>query len=237
MRSPRRVIAIAVLALVALTATVAGAFAASSSSPTPYSRYSLSANNVAVTGLPGAKGYPRASVIVPKAWKLVSRGTASIKFRTDKAACPYLVTFKVVLKTGPAGTAADHVTAALPAAAPPYVEDYGVRRSYAWRVVRQKTAQRLDGMQAVATTNAWNGPPGRPGGLERARRVGAARELRRRVLPRRLLPRGRAADRRRARHEYPGLLSPVWWRASSAPPLPFSERRRFHPPGAGDART
>ena len=170
---------------------------------TPYCALrAVAANNVPVTGLPGAKGFPRASVIVPKAWKVVSRGTGEHPLPDRQGRVPVPRDVQARLKTGPAGTAAGHVTAALPAAAPPYVEDSGVRRSYAWRVVRQKTRSAPRRHAGRRDDERLAGPSDRAVGLERARRIGAARERRRRVLPLRLLPRGRAADRRRARDEH-----------------------------------
>lgn len=140
-------------------ALVAAPVASAAAPPKPYTQYSISANAAPVAGLPGATGYPRAQVLVPSAWKVTKRSAGRITLRTDKRTCPYLVTFSVRFAAGPAGSAADHVTAALPAATPAYVMDSGVRRAYAWRVVRQPDTQRLDGLQAVASTINWAGLP------------------------------------------------------------------------------
>lgn len=143
-----------------LAVVLAAAPAASAAAPPkPYAQYSISATAAPVAGLPGATGYPRAHVLVPSAWKVTKRSAGRITLRTDKRSCPYLVTFSVRFAAGPAGSAADHVAAAVPAASPAYVMDSGVRRAYAWRVVRQRDTQRLDGMQAVASTANWAGLP------------------------------------------------------------------------------
>lgn len=146
--------------LLTLAALLIGApLASAAAAPKPYTQYSLSGAAVPVVGLPGATGYPRAHVLVPSAWKVTRRSAGRITLRTDKRSCPYLVTFSVRLAAGPAGSAADHVAAAVPAAQPAYVMDSGVRRTYAWRVVRQLSTQRLDGMQAVASGSIWKGLP------------------------------------------------------------------------------
>lgn len=151
------VIALAGLGGVALIGGPAGA----ASTPASYLKYGLSGTNVAVVGLPGAKGYPRASVLVPKAWRLDWRGTTSIRFRTDKASCPYLVTFTARFALGDDVPVVQRVTGALPAPAA-YVEEQGTRRAVAWRVVRQSGTQRLDGLQsAVAPPNWKNVPAGK----------------------------------------------------------------------------
>lgn len=150
--------------LTVLLTTLAGVLAVApaapaATSPSSFVRYSLSANAVPVVGLPGSKAYPRAHVLVPAAWKVTKRSAGKITLLTDKRECPYVVTFSVRMAVGPSGTSTEHVTAALPAAAPAYVMDSGVRRSYAWRVVRQPSTRRLDAMQAVASTATWSGLP------------------------------------------------------------------------------
>lgn len=148
--------------LTVLLITLAGVLAAApaaSAVTSSFVRYPLSANAVGVVGLPGSKAYPRAHVIVPSSWKVTQRSAGRITLLTDKRVCPYVVTLSVRMAVGPSGTATEHVTAALPAAQPAYVMDSGVRRSYAWRVVRQPSTRRLDAMQAVASTGTWSGLP------------------------------------------------------------------------------
>jgi hypothetical protein len=151
-RTPFRTLALA--GLVLLPAILAPA-AQAAAPATPYVRYGLSADNVPVLGLPGAMASPRASLIVPRAWKVLSRAPARITLLTDKPGCPYRVTFRARWKAGPDESATDHVTAALPASMPAYVEDWGVRRAYAWRVVRGSGSQRIDGLQAVGSRPSY----------------------------------------------------------------------------------
>lgn len=142
---------VAVLATTALSATAPPA-------PKLYDRYTMSSGEVAVAGAPGLKAYPRASILVPRAWQRVSRTRSTITFRNDKPACRLTIRFRVRVVAGPAVTAAEHVTAAEPAAGPRYVQDEGVRGSTAWRVVRQPAPVKgHDAIQAYATSAVFGG--------------------------------------------------------------------------------
>lgn len=150
------------LSVAAAAAIAAGASAATTTralpAPAPYERYTLSGGRTAIAGAPGATGFPRASVLVPGAWKRLARTRSTLTLRTSSGPCPFTVRFSVRMTAGPAATATAHVTAALPAATRRHVEDEGTRRTSAWRVVRRRgPAKVLDGMQAYATSSGVSG--------------------------------------------------------------------------------
>lgn len=157
----------AVLAVTGAALALPGSALASASRE--YVKYGISNDGAPIAGLPAVKGYPSASVLAPQAWKVVARRPGSITLLTDKPACPYRVTFTTRWVAGPSGGAADHVTAALPVPRPAYLEDWGTRRSYAWRVIRAGSSALIKGLQAVEmpqTTVAMGRPrfPGLPAG-------------------------------------------------------------------------
>lgn len=134
-----------------------------------YVKYGISNYDATIVGLPTLKAAATASVLAPTTWKVLARKKGSITLLTDKRDCPYRVTFTARWATGATATALDHVTAALPAALPAYVEDFGTRRSYAWRVTRAPDTQAISGLQAVGMqqVRAMNGTvkfPGLPAG-------------------------------------------------------------------------
>lgn len=143
--------------LVAVVATTAFS-ATAPPAPKPYDRYTMSSGEVAVVGAPGLKAYPRASVLVPRAWKRLSRTRSTITFRNDKPACPLTIRFRMRVTAAAAVPAAEHVAAAIPAAGPRYVQDEGTRGATAWRVVRRPAPVRgHDAMQAYATSAVFGG--------------------------------------------------------------------------------
>jgi hypothetical protein len=176
MRTPpsaRRAVTAGTLLVVTAGTIAAGATVALSSSsppaPSPYDRYTLSQNNVSVAGAPGATASPRAGIVVPRAWKRLSRERDRVTFRSSSTACPFTVRLRVRVVAGPDGTAADHVALAVPAASSRNVQDEGTRGPGAWRVVRlasTTTRNGIDARHAYATAGATGMPEGRRAWVE-----------------------------------------------------------------------
>jgi hypothetical protein len=92
-------------------------------------------------------------VVVPAAWHRRRASAGVLRFAvTQNPACHYEVIYGVSSVLGPAGSAADRVTAALPVPGPRYVLDSGERGSAAFRVIRRKSR---NGQVLVA--GAWSG--------------------------------------------------------------------------------
>ena len=81
------------------------------------------------------------SFFVPKSWQVLrAKDNRHLSFHTGRSICRYSVTFTTRQAADTAETPAEHVAAAVPAAGPRYVLDFGQRgTTAAWRVVRLPT--------------------------------------------------------------------------------------------------
>ena len=92
--------------------------------------------------LKGHAATAKARVVVPAKWHRLRAGAGVLRFAvTQNPGCHYAVTYRVSSALGPAVSAADRVTAGLPAPGPRYLLDSGERGSAAFRVVRLKSVR------------------------------------------------------------------------------------------------
>lgn len=97
-----------------------------------------------------------ARVVVPTTWQRRSAPAGRLRFATTQnPRCRYDLTYAVRSLLAPGGSAADHVTAKLPAASARHLLDSGTRGNRAFRVVRQSTREggvRVDALWAGVLT-------------------------------------------------------------------------------------
>lgn len=138
------------LLALALVLTAGAATALAASDRDTLVRYRISWSSKAGGRMTGAS----VNFFVPKSWQpLRPRDKRHRSFREGPAICRYTVTFTTRQVADTPETPAEHVTAAVKAAGPRYVLDYGQRgTAAAWRVVRLQTSSpqptRLRAMRA-----------------------------------------------------------------------------------------
>lgn len=132
---------IALAATAALAAGATGALAASSTDYRVRTFEEPASHGLAVKApLDAYLVVGRARLVVPTAWRTAATSAGHAKFTLPNAMCTFDVTFTVRSVIGDAGTPADRVTTAVPAAGSRYVLDEGQRLGSAFRVVRAKSS-------------------------------------------------------------------------------------------------
>jgi hypothetical protein len=139
------------LAALALLLIAGAATAIAASGNDTLVRYRISWSTKAGNRMTGAS----VNFYVPKGWQaLKPKDKRHLSFREGKAICRYTVTFTTRQAADTTETPSEHVAAAVKAAGPRYVLDFGQRggTASAWRVVRLQTASgqptRLRAMRA-----------------------------------------------------------------------------------------
>jgi hypothetical protein len=145
-RSPtagRRLLAAAGLTAVLALALTASAFA-------DRGRYvarsftETARSGLAVTGpLADRRAVARARVVVPAEWRRLSAKAGQLRFETPGGSCRYRVTFTVDSRLTAPGEAAQRASELLPGPGARYLLDSGQRGRSAFRVIRERTTDRV----------------------------------------------------------------------------------------------
>jgi hypothetical protein len=103
-----------------------------------YRRHRLDPDGPRTTPVAGStlRGYLSASFLFPSGYRRLSATDDSVRFRAGARSCAYTVTFSLRFRQAADATAAEHVAADLPPAAPAYLLEDGTRGPGAWRIVR-----------------------------------------------------------------------------------------------------